>query len=223
MKTGKEILEVLNILIVDDHKMIRDGISVMLTSLKKDYQFNVTEAESGEEAIKIISRKDFDVVIIDYRLPGINGAQTVEYIMRYKPETKFLALSNYDELPYIESMISAGASGYILKNIEPYQLLNAIKTVMNNKSYYSNEVAIKLIEGSKKTVLKSAVNNNKLTKREIEVLKLIAMEYTNEEIAKQLSVGKRTIDTHRQNLLLKLQAKNTVGLTKAAYALNLVE
>ena len=219
----KDILDTLDILIVDDHKMIRDGISVMLTSLKKNYQFNVTEAESGEEAIKIMSRKDFDVVIIDYRLPGINGAQTVECIMRYKPQTKFLALSNYDELAYIQSMISAGASGYILKNIEPLQLLNAIKTVLDNKSFYSNEVAIKLIEGNRRPELKTSLNTNKLTKREIEVLKLIAMEFTNEEIAKQLSVGKRTIDTHRQNLLQKLHAKNTVGLTKAAYALNLVE
>ncbi len=143
--------------------------------------------------------------------------------MRYKPDTKFLALSNYDELAYIESMIAAGASGYILKNIEPLQLLNAIKTVLENKNFYSNEVAIKLIEGSRKPELKASLNNNKLTKREIEVLKLIAMEYTNEEIAKQLSVGKRTIDTHRQNLLQKLHAKNTVGLTKAAYALNLVD
>ena len=219
----KGLVDVLNILIVDDHKMIRDGISVMLTSLKRSFQFNVTEAESGEEAIKIISRKDFHVVIIDYRLPGINGAQTVEYIIKYKPDTKFLALSNYDELPYIQSMMAAGASGYILKNIEPVQLLNAIKTVLDNKRFYSNEVAIKLIEGSKKTDMKTSLNHNKLTKREIQVLKLIAMEFTNEEIAKQLFVGKRTIDTHRQNLLQKLHAKNTVGLTKAAYALNLVE
>jgi len=223
MNLRKDLGDVVNLLIVDDHKMIRDGIHVMLSSLKKFYQFKITEAESGEEAIHIISRKDFDIVIIDYRLPGMTGVQTVEEIMRYKPGIRMLALSNYDELAYIESMIAAGAKGYILKNIEPSQLLNAIRTLMEDKVYYSNEVAIKLIEGHKKKTVHSSFTRNRLTKREIEVLKLIAMEMTNEEIARELSVGKRTVDTHRQNLLMKLQVKNTVGLTKAAYALNLVK
>jgi DNA-binding NarL/FixJ family response regulator len=211
----------MNLLIIDDHKMIRDGISVMLNSLKKFYDFNITEAESGEEAIKIISRNDFDVIIIDYRLPGMTGAETVQNILKYRPGMRILALSNYDELAYIQSMLSAGAMGYILKNVEPMQLYAAIKTVLDNKQFYSNEVAIKLIDGNQAG--KPQVQRNRLTRREVEVLRLIAMEMTNEEIARKLSVGKRTIDTHRQNLLQKLHAKNTVGLTKAAYELHLID
>jgi DNA-binding NarL/FixJ family response regulator len=214
---------IVNLLIIDDHKMIRDGISVMLNSLRKFYEFNITEAESGEEAIKVVSKADFDVVIIDYRLPGMTGAETVQNILKYKPGMRILALSNYDELAYIQSMLSAGAMGYILKNIDPTQLHSAIKTVLDNKQYYSNEVAIKLIDGHTQGLAKPPVQRNRLTRRELEVLRLIAMEMTNEEIARQLSVGKRTIDTHRQNLLQKLHAKNTVGLTKAAYELNLID
>jgi DNA-binding NarL/FixJ family response regulator len=221
MNVMNDTPRLINLLIIDDHKMIRDGISVMLNSLKKFYEFNITEAESGEEAIKIISRSDFDVIIIDYRLPGMTGAETVQNILKYRPGMRILALSNYDELAYIQSMLSAGAMGYILKNVEPMQLYAAIKTVLDNKQFYSNEVAIKLIDGNQAG--KPQVQRNRLTRREVEVLRLIAMEMTNEEIARKLSVGKRTIDTHRQNLLQKLHAKNTVGLTKAAYELHLID
>lgn len=216
-------LDAIRLLIVDDHQMVRDGIKVMLNSLKKQFQFIIDEAESGEEAIRKIIYKDFDIVIIDYKLPGVNGAQAVQDILLYKPKTKVLALSNYDELPYVEKMIASGAKGYVLKNIEPSQLMNAIRSLLSDNFYYSNEVALKLIEDAKKETIKHVRQKHELTKREIEVLKMIAMEMTNEEIADKLFVGKRTIDTHRQNLLNKLHARNTVGLVKAAYKLGLVD
>jgi DNA-binding NarL/FixJ family response regulator len=215
-------MQAIKLLIVDDHKMIRDGLKLMLTSLKKWLYFDIEEAESGEEALTKVSRKNFQVVIIDYQMPGISGAETALRILRHKPETKILALSNYDELPYVESMIQAGVKGYVLKNIEPSQMLSAIKTILDDKIYFSNEVATKLIETAKKDSLKNILEKQSLTKREIEVLKMIAMELTNDEIAKNLSVCKRTVDTHRQNLLNKLHAKNTVGLVKAAYKLSLI-
>lgn len=209
-------------LIVDDHKMIRDGLKLMLSSLKKLIHFHIEEAESGEQALIKVNRKDFDIIIVDYRLPGISGAETSRQILCYKPLTKILALSNYDELPYIQKMIDAGVKGYVLKNIEPSQMLSAIKTVLEGKTYYSNEVALKLIDTAKEDVVKKNLEAQKLTKREIEILRMIAMEMTNEEIAVKLYVGKRTVDTHRQNLLNKLHAKNTVGLVKAAYQLKLI-
>jgi DNA-binding NarL/FixJ family response regulator len=224
MRTTKKDIttDILHLLVVDDHKMVRDGIRVMLDSLRNHYYFEITEAESGEEALKEINRKDFDLIIIDYKMPGINGAETVARIRLYKPSVKILALSNYDEYAYIESMVAAGAMGYILKDIDPSQLLAAIKTLQCNKPYYSNEVAVKLIEATQKPKLSLKQDKYKLTKRELEVLKMIAMEMTNEEIAKKLYVGKRTVDSHRQNLLNKLHVKNTVGLVKAAYQLNLI-
>ncbi len=212
-----------NVLIVDDHKMVRDGLKVMLTSLKRYIHFKVTEAETGEDAIVLVNRKSFELVIIDYQMPGISGAETIYRMLRFEPQMKILALSNYDELPYIQSMMDAGAKGYVLKNIEPAEMLNAIKTILSGKFYYCSDVAIKIIESAENKNSNKVKAPNIITTRETEVLQLIAMEMTNDEIAKKLFVAKRTIDTHRQNLLLKLRAKNTVGLIRAAYKLNLIE
>jgi DNA-binding NarL/FixJ family response regulator len=212
----------INILIIDDHKMIRDGLKIMLGSLRKNMQFNIMEAETGEDALIKISRHCFELVIMDYQMPGISGAETIHRILRFKPEMKILALSNYDEFPYIQSMMEAGAKGYVLKNIEPAEMLNAIKTILAGQIYYCNEVAVKLIDSIKDTNSINSKVKNRLTRREIEVLQMIAMEMTNNEIAQKLFLAKRTVDTHRQNLKNKLNVKNTVGLAKAAYALNLM-
>jgi DNA-binding NarL/FixJ family response regulator len=212
--------EIVRLLIVDDHQMVRDGIRVMLESQNKVYTFIITEAENGEEAIKNILKTDYDIILIDYQLPKMTGMETVERILLYKPTTKILALSNYDELTYINNMLKAGASGYILKNVEPVELIAAIKTILNNKVFYSNEVAIKLIEGKKG--IASSIDKYSLTKRELEILKLITEEKTNDEISSLLFIAKRTVDSHRQNLLNKLGVKNTVGLTKIAIELKLV-
>jgi DNA-binding NarL/FixJ family response regulator len=212
--------QIVRLLIVDDHQMVRDGIRVMLESQNKIYSFVITEAENGEDAIKYILKYDYDIILIDYQLPKMTGMETVEKILLYKPTTKILALSNYDELTYINNMLKAGVSGYILKNVEPVELIAAIKTILNDKVFYSNEVAIKLIESKKKT--SSSIDKYSLTKRELEILKLITAEKTNDEISTMLFIAKRTVDSHRQNLLNKLGVKNTVGLTKIAIELKLI-
>jgi DNA-binding NarL/FixJ family response regulator len=217
---AKKKLETIRLLIVDDHKMIRDGIRVMLESQNKIYSFLITEADNGEDAVKKILQKKYDIVLIDYQLPGMTGPETVKQITFYKPNTKILALSNYDEVTYINNMIIAGAKGYILKNVEPGELLKAIKTILNNKKYYSNEVAVKLIENEKTLPINR--DNLGLSKSELVILKMIAQEMNNEEIANSLNVAKRTVDSHRQNILHKLNAKNTAGLVKAAYMLKLI-
>lgn len=202
--------------------MVRDGIRVMLESKNASMPFEIDEAENGEAGVQKILKKPFDIVLIDYQLPGMTGTETLKKIRLYKKDMKVLALSNYDELSYVKSMISEGANGYILKNIEPAQLVHAIQVVLSGSSYYSNEVALKLIDSAKNTDNFVPANKNRLTKRELEILKMIALEMTNDEIAKGLFISKRTVDTHRQNLLNKLHVKNTAGLIKAAYAFNLV-
>lgn len=214
---------VINVLVIDDHKMIRDGLKVMLASLSKFQLFKLVEADSGEDAIKKISKNTFEVVIIDYQMPGLSGAETIQRILRFRPKMKILALSNYDELSYIQSMMDAGAKGYILKNIEPAEMLNAIKTILADKVYYCNEVAVKLIEAAEDKKISKEKAKKILTRREIEVLQMIAMEMNNDEIARKLFVAKRTVDTHRQNLLNKLQVKNSIGLLRVAYKLDLVK
>ena len=212
----------IRLLIIDDHQMVRDGIRVMLESRDDLQQFELDEAENGELGVQKILKRHYDIVLIDYQLPGMSGTETLKKIRLYKKDMKVLALSNYDELSYVKSMINEGANGYILKNIEPSQLVHAIQSVLGGSSYYSNEVALKLIDSAKNTGSIIPPNKSRLTKRELEVLKMIALEMTNDEIAKGLFISKRTVDTHRQNLLNKLHVKNTAGLIKAAYAFNLV-
>lgn len=218
----KPDIETIKLLIVDDHQMVRDGIRVMLESQNPKKIFAITETDNGEDALKKILQHQYDIVLIDYQLSKMTGAETVEKILFYKPQTKILALSNYDEISYVNSMLTAGVKGYILKNIEPSQLLLAIKTIISGKAFYSNEVAVKLIEYEKVKTKLPEKNMLGLTKMQLVILKKIAQEMSNEEIAVSLNIAKRTVDSHRQNLLIKLNAKNTVGLVKAAYLLNLV-
>ena len=192
-----KIKEVVNVLIIDDHKMVRDGLKLMLTSLRNFIHFKVQEAESGEDAMIKINHNSFEIAIIDYQMPGISGAETIYRILRFKPQMKILALSNYDEVPYIQCMMDAGAKGFVLKNIEPAEMLNAIKAILSNKIYYCNDVAIKLIESTEDKNSKKILAKNIITPHETEVLQMIAMKMTNDEIAQKLFVAKRTIDTHR--------------------------
>ena len=215
-------VKIISLLIVDDHQMVRDGIRVMLESKENFLRFEIDEAENGEIAIRKILKKDFDIVLIDYQLPGMSGTETLQKIRLYKKDIKVLALSNYDEISQIKSMLNEGVNGYILKNIEPSQLIQAIQSVLAGIPYYSNEVAIKLIESAKSSDKTVLLEKSGLTKRELEILKMIALEMTNDKIAKSLFISKRTVDTHRQNLLNKLNVKNTAGLIKAAYEFNLL-
>lgn len=225
MTLNEPLVKSINLLITDDHQMVRDGIRVMLESQENHFHFNITEAYSGEDAIKYVLQKEFDIILMDYNMPGMNGAETVKQILFYRPNSKILALSNFDELSYINNMLAAGANGYVLKNMDPGQLIVAIKTILDDKAFYSNEVAVKLIEAHREPVAEvkyREVDDYGITKREMEVLSMIAMEMTNDEISAALAIGKRTVDSHRQNLLNKLHAKNTVGLLKAAYSLKLI-
>lgn len=206
----------LRILIIDDHRLVRDGIKTMLETQSDNYNFDISEAESGEEAIAIIQQKEFDIILVDYQLPVMNGAQTVKEILTRKPKAKILALSNYDEYAYITNMIKVGVKGYVLKNISPNELIKAIETILQGKKYYARDVSEKIIdteEQKESNVLLGKVN---ITRRQTEILKLVATGMTNEAIAKKLSLSKRTVDTHRQNLLLKLEVHNTAALIKKA-------
>lgn len=214
---------ILKILIVDDHQLLREGLKTMLLSFKKDLAIQLVEAESGEKALQKISRQDIDLVIIDYQLAGLSGPETIRHIKRFNPEIKVLAISNYNEQKSIEAMLNAGALGYVLKSVEPEELLSAIKSVWAGKKYYCNEVAQVLIAAAENTGSEKRSPGCNITAREMEVLIMIAREMTNEEIAKKLFLARRTIDTHRQNLLAKLKVKNTAGLVRVAIEMNLLK
>jgi DNA-binding NarL/FixJ family response regulator len=220
----------LKILIADDHKLVRTGIRYTLTvGDNVDFVERIDEVVNGKEALERSKIFSYDVILMDINMPEMDGIKATTAIMRENPLTKIIALSMHSDDFEIRSMIKAGAKGYLLKNTGSEVLADAIRTVMEGGKYYSNEVALKLMEpynGEPATEKKAPTRLDKrkisLTRREIDVLRMIANEYTNDEIAKKFDLSKRTIDSHRQNILSKLQVKNTAGLIKYAIKLGIV-
>lgn len=222
----------LEILLVDDHMMVRDGLSLMLESQTEKFEFTIHEADSAEEAVLMTEAHDYDVIIMDYNLPRMSGAEATRSILRAKPLTKVIALSNSDEYANVNHMMTCGAKGFILKNIGPQELIKAIDTVLNDEFYYSNEVAIKLISHKEPDQDKNAFapktkfipkNKDIFSRRELQVLELIIQGLTNEQIAVRLNLRKRTIDSHRQHMLDKVNVSNTAELLMFAMENNLIK
>jgi DNA-binding NarL/FixJ family response regulator len=221
----------ISILLVDDHKLVRNGIRYTLESGKSsDLIGQIDEAVDGVEAVQRSKAFKYDIIFMDINMPEKDGIAATKEIVSADKSTKVIAISMYSEDFEIRSMIKAGAVGYLLKNTGPEILDEAIKTVMKGGNYYSNEVALKLLEPQgESTYEKEKVkreteqsDDSKLTKRELQVLKLITSELTNEQIATKLKLSKRTVDSHRQNILNKIQVKNTAGLIKYAYKIGAV-
>lgn len=222
----------LKILIADDHKLVRTGIRYTLTvGDNVNFVERIDEVVNGREALERSKIFSYDIILMDINMPEMDGIKATNAIIRENPDTKIIALSMHSDDFEIRSMIKAGAKGYLLKNTGSEVLADAIRTVMEGGKYYSNEVALKLMEPyngepttstEKKTSTRVDKRKISLTRREIDVLRMIANEYTNDEIAKKFDLSKRTIDSHRQNIISKLQVKNTAGLIKYAIKLGIV-
>lgn len=217
------MIKSIKILIIDDHQLVRDGIKHMLSSQSDRLKFEISEADCSEEAFKKVLAEDFDVILIDYQLPDIIGPDAVKRILQYKPISKILVLSNYDEYSCILNMKQSGAKGYALKNISPDELITAIETILAGQKYYAREISEKMTDLKRKKI-RNATQQEKygVTNRQIEILKFISEGMTNEDISKKLKLAKRTIDTHRQNLLVKLGVNNTAALIKKATELSIL-
>lgn len=202
--------------IVDDHKIVRDGIKIMV----EDHPgFDIIcEAENGKEAIEQCSSHQVDVVIMDITMPVMDGIEATKTLKEKYPDIKVLALTMLSEDQHIRKMIKAGASGYILKNSGKQELIKAIETIVDGKHYFSNDATQAILQElvTPKVNKVNDADDVHITERELEVLKLIVNEFTNQEIADKLYVSVRTIDAHRRNLLQKTGAKNTAGLVKYA-------
>jgi len=206
-------MKTINLLLADDHTIIRDGIKLML---KKNPEFNiVAEANNGEEAISYLLAKPntVDVILMDINMPEMNGIEATQYITNNIKGLNILALTMHAEETYITSMLRAGALGYILKEAGTSELMSAIKSVASGQKYYSNEVSV--------TMINALMNNDSpkssvLSKRESEVLGHIAMGTTNKKVREILFISGRTVETHRRNILDKLDLKNTAELIRYA-------
>lgn len=207
----------IKILIADDHPFFRDGIHQLLTG--QSGIDAIDEATNGKEVLNLLAKKLYDLVIMDIKMPQLSGIDATKVIQKKYPDVKVLAISMFDEQPYIVKMLKAGASGYLLKNSSKDELLKAISQIMKGENYFSPEVSDVMfshIVSGKPMDAETEELSQTLTKREVEIVKMIAEELTNVEIGDRLHISPRTVDTHRRNLLQKLKVKNTAGLVKYA-------
>lgn len=201
------------IFIVDDHYMIIEGIKSMLVS-EPGIEW-LGHASSAATCMAFLRVHSPDVILMDINLPDKSGLELCKDVMQLYPGIKIIGLSTFNQLSFISRMLENGAYGYLLKNASRHEILQAIETVMQRKQYLS-------IEASEMVKKNQGDDSPVLTRREIEVLQLIAEGLTNAEMAEKLFVSVTTIDTHRKNLLAKFNAKNTAALVWAAAQMKFV-
>lgn len=212
-----------NILIADDHTMFVDGMESILTG-ETDLKVE-GRSYDGPSVIEFLGKHPVDLVLLDVNLPGMNGIEVCKEITNNHPKVKVLAISMFNEESFVSEILNNGAKGYILKNTGRDELLKAIRTVAGGESYFSQDVTETIMKGLMNQRKASSKNNAffpKLSRREKEVLKLIAQEFTTQEIADALFISLKTVESHRASLLSKLNARNSVGLIRIAMENNLL-
>lgn len=214
----------IKILIADDHELIRNGIKSTLKA-KRDFKI-AGEASNGNEAMQLLLKHKPDVLLLDISMPGLSGIEVAQEIKVQGIDVKILFLTMYDGYEYINKCLEVGASGYLVKTDAGDELVQAITTIAEGGNYYSGMVHKAVMDnhassiGKKKMAQK--INEIGLTKREKEVVKLVAEGMTSIAIAKKLFVSPRTIDTHRSNLMKKLEVKNSAELVNKIIELDLL-
>lgn len=214
----------MKILIADDHAMFVDGIeSILVTEPDIDI---VGRCYTGQSVLDFVKEKDLDIILLDVNLPDINGIEVCKEALKMKPGLKILAITMFNEESFVQEILNNGAKGYILKNTGREELLKAIRTVSKGESYFSKEVTeiiMKGLMGKRKASSKNTTLFPKISRREKEVLKLIVEEFTTQEIADNLFISLKTVESHRSSLLAKMNARNSAGLVRVAIENNLLD
>lgn len=218
--------EKIKIAIADDEELFRKGMKFLL---EKTHGLEVLfEAENGQELIDQLNSSEEipSIILMDLKMPVLNGVETTKIIHKEFPDIKIIALTSYSGKSFIVNMIDVGASSYLTKNTSPKEVVKTIKEV-HQKGFHYDEDVLKMIHenliSSSGKRIKSDLDRNLLSKRELEVLELICTEYTTNEIAEKLFISPRTVDGHRNNLLLKTGSKNVAGLVIYGIQKKLVE
>ncbi|WP_294966187.1 response regulator transcription factor [uncultured Flavobacterium sp.] len=203
----------IKLLIADDHTMFLQGI---ISLLEQEPNITVVDkALNGAEALEIVKKGVVDFIILDISMPEMDGIQLSKILKKQYPNIKILIVSTHSNVMIVSRLIRIGVNGYLLKNAEKEELLKAINTIASGENYFAEEVEEKhFINNSK--IEKQISNLTELSSREKEILVLIAQEYNTAEIAEKTFISLNTVNTHRRNLLSKLNAKNTAGLVKYA-------
>ena len=205
-------MDKIKIFLVDDHKIFVEGVANLLSDQPDLTIMGWTY--DGKGAIEFLRENAVDIVLTDIQMPGMTGIELTQKIKEEFPHIRIIALSMFDKKEIVQELISSGAEGYLLKDIEKSELLTAIRKVASGDYYYSSSIA--------GILMKSITEKDLLTKREKEIIKLFAEENTNSMIAEKLFISEHTVESHRKNIFRKTNAKSIVGLVKYAYENKLV-
>ena len=210
----------INVLLVDDHQLIVDGLTSMLG--QTDEIVVTGNAGNGREAVRLLQVVRPDVVLMDIDMPVMNGIDALREIKKLEPSVKVVILSMHEEAGMIKNLMALGADGYLLKSCSQDELTGAIQSVFSGKTYFSKGVTLALLNAPAGSFPVSGQPTEVLTERETEVLKLITEGFSNKEIGNKLFISHRTVDTHRTNLMKKLNTSNIAGLISYAIRKGLV-
>jgi len=210
----------ISVMIVDDHQLIIDGLHTLLRNIS-DIEV-IADANDGPTLLKHMALRQPDVLIMDVDMPHMSGRELAHKVREQYPSVQMLALTMHNDRAVIQAMTQAGARGYLLKNTSQNDLVQAIKRVSEGKTYYSSEVTDTLLSPSPESAIQDP-SIAVLTEREREILVQIAEGLSNTQIGEKLFISPRTVDTHRTNLMKKLDVHNIAGLIRYAYRHGLVE
>jgi DNA-binding NarL/FixJ family response regulator len=213
----------IRVAIADDHKIFRDGIKMALRD--REYLKILWEAEDGKDLMHKLEIKQPDVLLMDIRMPEVDGINAIGMIRKEHEQVKIIVLTMYDDQEMITKMMEMGANAYLTKTTDPDEIYQAIITCMNDDFYFNDLVnkAVLLKLQHKKTIRQFYPNPVKFSEKEIKILKLISDDKTTEEISKEVFLSPRTIETIRQNMKQKVGAKTIAGLVMYAMRNKLLE
>ena len=209
----------ITIALTDDHELVMQGIESMLKKTDVKVIGKYTDAET---TLQQLVASQPDILLLDINLPDINGIDLCKQLVKLYPALKIIALSSHDDTSFVKRILQNGAHGYLLKNTGKEELLEAFETALSGGQYLQKDIQQKLLNQSLGTHKRNTLKP-KLTRREKEVLAAICEEHTTQEIADQLFVSPKTVETHRMNLISKLGARNSVGLVKIAMEMELLK
>jgi DNA-binding NarL/FixJ family response regulator len=207
--------QTIRVVLADDHDLVRSGIKALL-SMVEGVQV-IAEARDGRELIKLVESLNPDVVMTDISMPGMDGITAISEIHGKYPEVRLLVLSMYDTVDFVKRAVANGACGYLMKDAPPFELEQAIRSVMATGSYFSPAIAQRLLQPSEPTV------DDELTHRQVEILTLIAQGRASKEIAYELGLSPKTVDVHRARIMERLHLNDIASLTLYAVRKGLVK
>jgi DNA-binding NarL/FixJ family response regulator len=205
MNSGKA-----RVLLIDDHQIVLESLSLLLSSFEG--MTVVGTYIDGREAVEYYSKNGADIIITDMRMPKMSGVEICAEVRKINPQVKVLMLTMVEDAKQIREAIKIGVNGYVLKMADADELLYAIRTVLDGKRYFSDEVVVELAVGKDETITTKPGSFAKLTLRELEILRLVGKEMSTNEIAEKLFISVPTVETHRRNLMQKIGAKSVVGM-----------